>query len=1025
MQKRFSQKIITFSAIILASAALAVFSASSAASQHPRAAALDEVAALDPLVFDVSYYKLVNPDLSGLTDSDAQSHWLNQGVAEGRRAHPLFWTQQYLAYYPDLQAAFGPQNYAAALEHYVSTGHTEGRAGVLALAPTVFDVQYYKQVNPDLAAMPDTDAETHWIEHGISENRHAHPRFYAPDYLFLNYDKALQFGTSGGVDSVDDYALNGANDHQYVFSSSGRIGLDALMPLVFDPAYYMARHPELNFQSADDATTYWLRTGLDNGDKGSSVFSAREYLEQYPDLAQAFGPTAYRDALEHYVRTGRSEGRSGLFAIDQSYLSQIPASAGLTTTPADRVETFTSVTGQTITVTIQAPAPAADTTYTMRPINPGEPPDDYFPLAVANAQAAGAGTLLIPRDVYNFQGTNPDSQWVISNLTDMTIDGQGSVLNFSKPEAAIDINGVTRVDFKNFVIDWPNLPIASLGTIVADPNDPSQTQHLLQMDPAYPFDPSRSIEALSPWDVAGNTWGRQTQIEDAFSTGGSNGNPPPVYLGNLVYSSPDFAAMPIGTALLVRYYVGEGTAMLIGGAQDFALDNVTVHSAPGAGFFFANSRGVRISNCVVDRSSGKLISATSGALQFNDNAGDVLVENSVFAYQGDDGINLGAASFFPVQAVNGNQLTLAQADSIPVAGDPVVIFNSAFGVLGYSSISSVTQNPDGGFGVSLNDQIPHLDTDCWLGRLNYMGARWIVRNNEFLNSHARAILPQTPFGLLENNIMRGLTQPPILAGIINDVPPAVGPGVQDMQVLNNQISDSGSFSPIPPVLRGGTSPGAIVVESQLINGVNLFDESQSTDVPINQQIMISGNTIQNVPGPGIFIGSASKITVSGNQIIDAGAGGSYYLGTANTSGSIVISQSHDISLSGNTTSGDHTGPISIDSHSTNQIDVSAGPDFSLGFDRSTVTTRAGARRHVTVNINRSGGFTGQVTVVPPPAAAGIKVAPPGAITTTGVTVAFKLKISRGTTPGVYQLIFKGMDDSGRERDGTLSLVVQQ
>jgi hypothetical protein len=891
----------------------------------PKAAAVDPTAAVSPLVFDVSYYKQVNPDLAGLSDADAQAHWINQGVDEGRRAHPLFWTQQYLAYYPDLQAAFGAQNYAAALEHYVSTGHTEGRSGVLALASTVFDVTYYKQANPDLASLSDTDAETHWIEHGISENRHGHPRFYALDYLFLNYDKALLYGTAGGVDSINDYALKGANDHVFTYSSDGRIGLDALMPLVFDPAYYMKQHPELNFQSTDEATSFWLQTGLSRGDKGSNVFSAAEYLALYPDLAQAFGATGYSDALEHYVRIGRSEGRSGLFAIDQSYLSFIPTSAGLTTTPADRVETFTSVTGQDITVTILAPAPASDTIYTMRPINPGELPDDYFPLAVASAQTAGAGTLMIPKGVYNFQGTDPNVHWFIDGLTDMTIDGQGSTLNFSNPGFGILMNNATRVVFKNFVLDWPHLRIAALGRIIAGPhNGPNQ----LQIDPAYPDDGSKSIEVTTPWDVTGNTWGRQTETEEFFSTDGS-GSPPPVYEGNGLYSSPAFVDYPAGIALLVRYYATEGVAMWVEGVQDFALENVTVHSAPNTAFFFDRGRGIRVSNCTVNRSSGKLISASRGALQVNQSSGDVLVENSVFAYHGDDGINIGAASFFPVEAVSGDQLTLAESDSTPQPGDPVIIFNSAFGVLGFSSIQAVSPNAGGGFNVQLSQEVPHVASDSWLGRLNYMGARWIVRNNQFLNNHARAILPQGPYGLLKNNVMIGQTHAAILAGILNDVPPAVGPGVQDMQVLNNWISDSGPFSTVPWILRGGTSPGAIMIVSWLINGFNFNDESESTDVRINQHIVLSGNTVQNVPGPAFFIGSASDVSMDGNQIINANSGPSYYLGTGSTSGSVVVSQAQNVSITNTAVSGTQTGPVSIDLHSTNGIQNDRGTTLAL------------------------------------------------------------------------------------------------
>ena len=328
------------------------FSGALLAAQDLSASPIDPKAALSPLVFDVSYFKSVNPAFAHLTDAQATSQWLNHGAAEGLRAHPLFWSKQYLAFYADLQAAFGTTNYPAAIEHYVSTGHSEGREGVLALTPNVFDLSYYKSTNPEVQSLSTVDAETFWIEHGIAMNQHAHPRFFAPDYLFLNHDKELLFGPAGVLAAIDDFALTGSNPAP---SGAPRIGIFSLAPWVFDPVYYMSRHAGL--KSLDQATAAWLSVGITKGDKGSNLFSAVEYLAQYPDLQNVFDAQGYLGLLRHYVQFGRSEGRRGLFALDQSYLSKIPTSAGLTTKPGDTVEKFTSVTGKEVTVTIQAPVP--------------------------------------------------------------------------------------------------------------------------------------------------------------------------------------------------------------------------------------------------------------------------------------------------------------------------------------------------------------------------------------------------------------------------------------------------------------------------------------------------------------------------------------------------------------------------------------------------------------------------------------------------------------------------------------------
>jgi len=85
---------------------------------------------------------------------------------------------------------------------------------------------------------------------------------------------------------------------------------------------------------------------------------------------------------------------------------------------------------------------------------------------------------------------------------------------------------------------------------------------------------------------------------------------------------------------------------------------------------------------------------------------------------------------------------------------------------------------------------------------------------------------------------------------------------------------------------------------------------------------------------------------------------------------------------------------------TVSILLNTGPiDFSLGFDSPTVTAQQGTTIRVTVNINRIGGFTGNVTVTPPDPLMGIKPKPPAPIATTDTSVTFKLKIKGGAPLG--------------------------
>ncbi len=85
----------------------------------------------DARVFNWQHYLNENADLgaAGITSAaGARNHWRNNGICEGRQAHPNFHSAQYLGRYPDLVAAYG-SNYALALRHYLVHGIGEGRIG--------------------------------------------------------------------------------------------------------------------------------------------------------------------------------------------------------------------------------------------------------------------------------------------------------------------------------------------------------------------------------------------------------------------------------------------------------------------------------------------------------------------------------------------------------------------------------------------------------------------------------------------------------------------------------------------------------------------------------------------------------------------------------------------------------------------------------------------------------------------------------------------------------------------------------
>jgi len=99
-------------------------------------------------------------------------------------------------------------------------------------------------------------------------------------------------------------------------------------------------------------------------------------------------------------------------------------------------------------------------------------------------------------------------------------------------------------------------------------------------------------------------------------------------------------------------------------------------------------------------------------------------------------------------------------------------------------------------------------------------------------------------------------------------------------------------------------------------------------------------------------------------------------------------------------------------------------NFSLALAQPTITGDRGTKVKVTISINRISGFTGNVTIMPPDSAQGVKFKPPDPISTTDPSVLLKLKIAATAPTGPQQLTFTGKSDDGQVSTATLTLNIQ-
>jgi Calpain family cysteine protease/Bacterial pre-peptidase C-terminal domain len=164
---------------------------------HLDTSGMNEKRVFSPIV-DLDLYRAFNSDLSKLNSKQALLHLQNFGIREGREFSHAFDLDYYGSNNPDLLTDYAVRNQLrieAVLEsapsktayneflvkHFMTSGIREGRR-----SSDEFDVEYYKQVNPDLAKLSNEQLYQHFRSFGLGEARKFSDSYDAAYYSEFN-----------------------------------------------------------------------------------------------------------------------------------------------------------------------------------------------------------------------------------------------------------------------------------------------------------------------------------------------------------------------------------------------------------------------------------------------------------------------------------------------------------------------------------------------------------------------------------------------------------------------------------------------------------------------------------------------------------------------------------------------------------------------------------------------------------------------------------------------------------------------
>ena len=267
---------------------------------------------------DVPYYKSVNPELAELSNQEAFEHLIDVGIPEGRRVSPYI----DIAYYKSVNPELAELSNEEAYRHLVLFGASEGRTFAppgsrvfrlpniidgeenMPVDPlTLFEPDYYREVNPDLAGLDDVQAFVHFSSLGLKEGR-KFSRFLDLDEYRILQPNFEDFDN----DRLFDHILNVA------IASGWRISY-----YIDNPRFYKAANPDLAHLSNQEAFEHMINFGIAEGRPLSRFIDIPYYKSVNPEFAQL----SNQQAFEHIIEFGIAEGRRVSPYIDIAYYKSV------------------------------------------------------------------------------------------------------------------------------------------------------------------------------------------------------------------------------------------------------------------------------------------------------------------------------------------------------------------------------------------------------------------------------------------------------------------------------------------------------------------------------------------------------------------------------------------------------------------------------------------------------------------------------------------------------------------------------
>ncbi|MDD5349793.1 MAG: right-handed parallel beta-helix repeat-containing protein [Chthoniobacteraceae bacterium] len=591
--------------------------------------------------------------------------------------------------------------------------------------------------------------------------------------------------------------------------------------------------------------------------------------------------------------------------------------------------------------TVNPPAPRTEIVLSIdafygRPSEPRKSDFEAMKAALAACREQRAAKLVLPAKTYRFddpKAADAPASIELTDLSDLTIDAQGSELIFHHITNGFRIRNCQRVLLKNFAADW-DFPLASPGVMERQ----ADGRMAIRISDEFPLLPGRKLAAsVTHYDTANRRWIRAIEGEAYYPVDVEQ-------IGPQLITSPTFdrpPAPPNGTGKLadgmpvcVRHYVYDTSGFIDfngPGNSDLTFEGITVFQCPGHAFAgIGCDRGFRISNCRIGRRPGSnlLVSSTADGAHFGGAEGDIVIENCDFSAMGDDSVNIHGLWLEVVKQTGGRVFQLTRRGfGYAVRLEPGTKLKfcrkGSLAEFGRATIAACCLDFENKVAVvTVAEDLPGLEPGDFVANLSRSGSRFLIHDNFFHDHRARGMLLQAADGLVERNHIRNV----------------MGCGLMLTTDCNYWKEGYGCEN---LVLRDNLIEGCNYVQwergplGRHMGCVSLIADTPAGLSPavVHRNIVFERNTIRDTPGLALLVASSQDVLIKDNLLADTnrhpfdGAGASI---DAKADGAIMVTRARDVTIEGNKLS-NATPPcatgIYVDGRNTRNIVVGGNTGF--------------------------------------------------------------------------------------------------